>query len=259
MLLPGPAEIGEMVDGATSTAGDVIQALADLYTYPDPVPWAGWVRASMVSTLDGSATGPDSRSGSIGGRADRAVLSALRGLADVVLAGAGTARAEGYQVPKAKPDFAQRRARAGQRPAVQLALVTRSGEVPQAALAPDSGYVVTCATGPVADLRNRFGSERVLEAGAEDVEVPLAVAALAERGLPRVLLEGGPSLLGRALAAECVDEICLTLSSVLVAGDGPRIAVGPQVRCELALAHLLHSGDALLGRWLVRRHRSRPG
>ena len=80
VLLPGPAEIGD----TSRDADGVVQALADLYAYPDPTPPAGWVRASMICTLDGSATGPDGLSGSIGGPADRAVLSALRGLADVV-------------------------------------------------------------------------------------------------------------------------------------------------------------------------------
>ncbi len=38
----------------------------------------------------------------------------LRGLADVVLAGAGTIREEAYKPASAKPDFAERRAAAGQ-------------------------------------------------------------------------------------------------------------------------------------------------
>lgn len=253
MLLPGPAEIARVASSSPAEDADVLHALADLYAYPEPTPSAGWVRASMVSTLDGSATGDDGLSGGIGGPADRAVLAVLRGLADVVLVGAGTARAEGYQVPQAKPAFADRRRRAGQRPAVQLALVTRSGDIPERALAADSGYVITCAGADVAGLRRRFGQDRVLIAGLDDVEVGEAVAALAARGLPRVLLEGGPSLLGRALAADMVHELCLTLSALAVAGDGPRIAVGPPAHRELTLTHLLQSDNLLLGRWLVRR------
>ena len=71
-----------------------------------------------------------------------------------------------------------------------------------------------------------------------------------------MLLEGGPGLLGETLAAEVVDELCLTWSPVLVAGDGPRIAFGPpssRTHQRLTLAHLAHAGDLMLGRWLVRR------
>jgi riboflavin biosynthesis pyrimidine reductase len=249
VLLPGPAEIGD----TTRDAEGLVQALADLYAYPDPTPRRGWVRASMISTLDGSATGPDGLSGSIGGPADRAVLSALRGLADVVLVGAGTARAEGYQAPVAKPAFAERRRRAHQRAAVELAVVTRSGDVPDGAVTHDSGYVITCAAADVVRLQASHGAERVIVAGTDDVEPRAAVAELADRGLRRVLLEGGPGLLGESLAAEVVDELCLTLSAVLVAGDGPRVAFGPRTHQRLTLAHLVHAGDLMLGRWLVRR------
>lgn len=252
MLVPGPAEIGELGERPGPGDDEVVQALADLYAYPDPVPARGWVRANMVSTLDGSATDGEGRSGGIGGRADRAVFSALRGLCDVVLVGAGTARDEGYTAPRAKPAFAERRERNGQSPACQVAVVTRSGDVPEEAVTADSGYVVTCASAPVSRLRDRVGEDRVLVVGQDDVTAQDAIAALVGRGLRRVLLEGGPSLLGDALAAGVVDELCLTQSALLVAGDGPRIATGPAARHEATLAHLLHSGDALLGRWLVR-------
>lgn len=252
MLLPGPAELGELAGDPGPGADEVIQALADLYAYPDPVPARGWVRANMVSTLDGSATDGEGRSGSLGGPADRAVFSALRGLADVVVVGAGTARTEGYKAPRPKPAFAERRRRSGQRPACELALVTRSGDVPADAVTPDSGYVVTCSSAPVQRLRDRLGADRVLVVGQDDVDAAEAVAAVVGVGLRRVLLEGGPTLLGAALAAGSVDELCLTQSALLVAGDGPRVALGPAAHHEATLAHLLHSGDALLGRWLVR-------
>ena len=42
LLLPGTAMVGDL---ATNPA-DAVQALADLYAYPDPVPATGWVRAT---------------------------------------------------------------------------------------------------------------------------------------------------------------------------------------------------------------------
>ena len=75
-------------------------------------PWpAGrrWVRAMMVTTLDGAAAGPDGLSGSISGDADQAVFAAVRRHADAVLIGAGTLRAERY-----KPMLARKERRRGQ-------------------------------------------------------------------------------------------------------------------------------------------------
>src|SRR5579862_8368186 len=70
-------------------------SLAECYAYPgtDGRPW---VRADMVASVDGAAT-LAGRSGGLSGAADREVFGLLRFLADVILVGAGTARAEGYQ------------------------------------------------------------------------------------------------------------------------------------------------------------------
>src|SRR3954466_3377473 len=54
-----------------------------------------WVRCNMISSLDGAATGPDGRSGSINNEADHGACGVLRPLSDVIFVGAGTTRAEG--------------------------------------------------------------------------------------------------------------------------------------------------------------------
>jgi riboflavin biosynthesis pyrimidine reductase len=250
LLLPGRAEVGNLTTDRDST----LQALADLYAYPDPMPSRGWVRANMVSTLDGSASGADGVSGSVSSPVDKATFGVLRGLADVILVGAGTVRAEGYKAPAANPAFAERRAAAGQRPAPALAIVTRSGDVPaEAGLFEGSSptYIVTTAKADLDPLRELAGPDQVIVAGDQDLDIVDAVAVLAARGMRRVLLEGGPSLLGTALADGRVDELCLTWSPLLVSGPGPRIAHGPPARITARPAHLIAAEDVLLGRWLV--------
>ena len=107
LLLPSPAE-------RPWAAGLDDDALAALYGYPHGVAAERpWVRANFVSTLDGAATGPDGRSGSINTGADREVFALLRALADVVVVGAGTARAEGYRRVVTRTKWRDRRAAAG--------------------------------------------------------------------------------------------------------------------------------------------------
>ncbi len=72
-----------------------------------------WLRVNMVTTLDGAATGESGTSGSINNAADKRVFDTLRGLADAVIVGAGTARIERYR-PAAVP----------------IVVVSRSGDVP---------------------------------------------------------------------------------------------------------------------------------
>lgn len=254
LVLPGAAEFGDLDD----TRADVLQALADLYAYPAPLPSTGWVRANMVSTLDGAAAAEDGLSKALGGKADKAAFSVLRALADVVLVGASTAREEGYRLPKANPAFADRRATARQAPAPRLAVVSRSGDLTgiDAVERPDPEaptLIVTCATADLPMLRARYGPERVLVAGDEDVDPAIAVAHLAARGMRRILLEGGPRVLGSFVAAAKVDELCLTLAPTMLAGDAPRIATGAAGRLDLRLAHLVEAGGTLLTRWVVQR------
>jgi riboflavin biosynthesis pyrimidine reductase len=90
------------------------------YRYPNDRPW---LRANMVSSLDGSAV-RDGRSEGLSSAADKEVFGVLRGLADVVLVGAGTARTEGYRALRPKEAYAGVRASLGQRPAPVLALVS---------------------------------------------------------------------------------------------------------------------------------------
>ena len=74
-----------------------------------------FVRCNMISTLDGAIT-VDGRSGMLGGPADRRVFQALRSLADVILVGAGTARAEAYGPVLLAPELRALRERRGQPP-----------------------------------------------------------------------------------------------------------------------------------------------
>lgn len=215
-------------------AGQVEPAeLADLYA-PPRLPW---LRANMVSTLDGAATGPDGRSGSINNNVDKAVFDTLRRRADAVVVGAGTARAEGY-------------GEAG----CPLVVVSRRGELPPGLRSATSGRVLlaTCAAGRDAALGS-LADEHVVVEGDDEVDLAAVVRSLGERGFRELLTEGGPRLLTDLLAAGLVDELCLTTTPRLLGDDLPRITNGPALDVRLRAGVLLEEDGTLLGRWLVDR------
>jgi len=217
------------------------------------------VRANMVSTVDGAATGADARSGSINNAADWRVFRVLRALADVVLVGAGTVRAEGYTALEVVDDLREARASLGLARDLELAVVSTSGDLPGALLDGDRPpLVLTVADNPsLGGLREAVGTDRVLVTGdGHRVEARAAVRALADRGLTRVLAEGGPSLLAALVEADVVDEVCLTWSPQLVGGPAGRILNQPawfSPARPLTPLHLLHADGVLLGRWRVTR------
>ena len=97
--------------------------------YPWPESGECW-RAVMVMSPDGSIHGSDGRSGSISGPADRAVLFGIRALADAVLIGAQTFRAERYRPMKVNPEYSAARAQAGLASAPRLVIVSGSLDLP---------------------------------------------------------------------------------------------------------------------------------
>lgn len=202
------------------------------------------VRANFVASLDGAAT-LLGKSAGLSSDADRALFHLLRAMTDVVLVGAGTARAENYGGARSVD---------GRRPA-PIAVVSKSLDLdPQARLFTDTSVppiVITCAASPAA-LRDRLSTiADVVVAGDVDVDLPRALDLLAERGLGRVLCEGGPRLLGSVAAAGRLDELCLTLSPVIAGGDAGRIVAGyrPETVEQMQLLHVLEADGHLFLRY----------
>lgn len=215
-----------------------------------------WLRANMVSTLDGAAQ-HDGRSQPISSAADMRVFGTLRALADAVVVGAETVRQEGYRPARAREAFAARRAAAGQGPAPAIAVVTASLDLDfslplfTAPLTPT--LVLTGASAPADRVREaeRAGARVVVAGDGEGVDPERAVRALADLGLRRLLTEGGPRLLGQFTAAGVLDELCLTLSPTMTAGGAQRIAGGPSVvdPARFALVSLLEESGYLFTRY----------
>src|SRR3954471_5687799 len=171
--------------------------LADWYDYPHELDRA-YVRANFVTSLDGAVTGEDGLSGSIGNEADRRVFALLRALSDVVLVGAGTARAEGYHPVRIGTAWRGLRERLGLAPAPVLAVVTATLELPSTVLDPQEGsgplLVLTCGGADPArvdEAREQLGHDAVVQVGRDRIDVAEAVEQLAARGLRGGALAGG--------------------------------------------------------------------
>ncbi|WP_128374777.1 pyrimidine reductase family protein [Streptomyces cavernae] len=231
-----------------------LDELAEAYAYPEGD--EPWLRANMVSTLDGAAQ-HDGRSGPISSPTDMRIFGTLRALADAVVVGAETVRKEGYRPARAREEFAARRAAAGQGPAPAVAVVSASLDLDFSLPLFTSPLVPTLiVTGAAAPADRRAAAElvgvQVVVAGdGVGAEPERIVSALAERGLARLLTEGGPRLLGQLVAAQALDELCLTVAPMLTAGDAQRIAGGPGVEVprRLELDSLLEDGGFLFGRY----------
>jgi riboflavin biosynthesis pyrimidine reductase len=245
LLVPGSTGLAP---GQTLSRADLVRA----YATDDP----RWVRSNMVSTLDGAANGPDGRSGSINTDADHVVFDLLRALSDVVVVGAGTVRVEGYPALDLPAEWQDVRDELGLAAFLPLVVVTGTGDVPPTVRSSPPGRVLlaTRASAPGLDeARRALGPEHVMVCGSETVELDRLLDQLRERELQRVLTEGGPQLTGSFLAAELLDELCFTISPLVVGAGHPRPVEAVTDPHELTLGLLLEQDGTLLGRWFTGR------
>jgi riboflavin biosynthesis pyrimidine reductase len=196
-----------------------------------------WLRVNFVSTVDGAAQGSDGVSSSINDAADKRVFDMLRARAHCLVVGAGTLRAEEYDVPK-----------------VPLVVVSRSAGLPPTLREAPPGRIlmatVASADG-LAQSREQLGEDNVLVLGEDEIDLIRLKSDLADRGWTEQLCEGGPSLFADLLAARVVDELCWTVVPRLTGGDAVRIATGASVDVDLRPVSLLEQDGTLLGRWIV--------
>jgi riboflavin biosynthesis pyrimidine reductase len=241
-----------------TTQADLTQEdLAAAYALADPSQGQAHLRMNFVASADGAAE-VAGRSSALGGPGDLRVFRTLRWLADVVLVGAGTARAENYGPAAVPPEQRAVRLAAGLAPVPPVAVICGSlGIDPAARLftAEVRPLLFTQASAPperVAALRDVAD---VIVCGDDRVQLDLVLAELASRALPRVLCEGGPTLHAELARAGLVDELCLTVAPLLGGPGHLGIVSGPAwpTARPLELAHALEEDGSLFLRYLLPR------
>jgi riboflavin biosynthesis pyrimidine reductase len=237
--------------------------LADRYAYPDDLTRC-WVRGNMVASVDGGATS-GGKSGDLGGDGDRAVFETLRELADVVVAGASTVRTEDYSGVQLTAAQRAARQQRGQSEVPPIAVLTKSGQLDHDAKVlhrTDIAPLILTSAAAAPDTRRRLGDlADVIDTSGDDrdsVDLATALTALADRGLHRVLVEGGPGILGMFVDDDLLDELCLTVAPLLVGGDATRIVGGSSdLSRRLERRHALADDDGFLFLRYVRAGRDR--
>ena len=194
-----------------------------------------WVLVNMITTADG-ASEVKGRSGGLGGPADKKVFAAIRSVADVILVGAGTVRAENYGPPSVP---------------ARLAIVSAKLDLAPEARVFSDGYRPIIVTTEDADATRRAALETVADvvvAGTGRVDLRAALRNFS--GV--VLCEGGPSINGQLIAGGLVDELCLSLAPIVAGGESARIAHGPEPEtpARMHLGRILEEDGILFLRYI---------
>jgi len=215
-----------------------------------------YVLLSVAMSVDGCIDDATAARLILSNEADLDRVDEVRAGCDAILVGAGTVRRDnpGLQVRSA----ARRAARtAAGRPATPARVtITGSGGLDPGARFFAAGEGERLVYVPAArrdEVAVRLPSAEVIGAG-DPLSLDAVLADLAGRGMRRLLVEGGGSVLAQFLAHGLADELHLVIAPVFV-GDpaAPRIAgpAGPGGRLHLAEVRPIE--DVVLLRYLRRR------
>jgi riboflavin biosynthesis pyrimidine reductase len=221
-MTDGPFEVDRLWPNPASGL-DLTRAFLEL-ELPDPPPDRPWVGLNMVTSLDGRAQREGTSEG-IGTRADRRLMRLLRTAYDAVMYGAGTLRALDLWTTVTEGLAAEREAE-GRSPQPLAVLIGGSGPIPtdRRWFATDQPRLIVVGR----DGPRTVARAEVVVAPTERPEPAWILATLAERGIERVLLEGGPHLNAAFHAAGLIDELYWTVGALMLGGDGlPMVAPVP--------------------------------
>ena len=199
------------------------------------------VVGQIGQSIDGRIATVTGHSKYINGPAGLAHLHRLRALVDAVLVGIGTAVAD-------DPQLTVRRV-VGPSPA-RIVLDPRGRLPPDARVLTPDGIrrIVITAQGVRPSLPEDV---EIVEVPARGGEIaPAAIlAALAERGLRRILIEGGAHTVSRFIAAGCLDRLHVMVAPIMFGSGQTGVTLAPIATADQALrspmrAHLI--GDEVL-------------
>jgi 5-amino-6-(5-phosphoribosylamino)uracil reductase len=215
-----------------------------------------YVLVSVAMSADGYIDDASPRRLVLSGPEDLERVDAIRAGCDAIMVGAGTIRADNPRLLVRSAALRAERRRRGQPDSPAKVTMTGGG-----ALDPDASFfaadgaakLVYAAAACAGPLSERLRDRATVISLATGAGLPGVLADLAGRGIGRLMIEGGSSILGQALSAGLADELRLAVAPVFVADPAaPRLlAPGGSVPGRMHLAGLERAGDVAVLRYLA--------
>jgi 5-amino-6-(5-phosphoribosylamino)uracil reductase len=186
--------------------------------------------------------------------ADLDRVDEVRAGCDAILVGAQTVRADNPRLLLRDPRRSARRAARGLPAHPARVTLTATGDLDPGArfFAPGALRLVYCATSAL-PLAAKIKDSAVLIDAGDPLSADFMLQDLAERGVARLLVEGGARVLGDFLAAGLADELNLAVAPFFVADPAaPRLDLpAPGPAGPMTLAETRRVGEVALLRYLL--------
>lgn len=175
-------------------------------------------------------------------------VDALRASVDAILVGAGTVRADNPRLLVRSPQRRAARVARGETASPLRVVVSGSGSL-------DRTAAVFTAEGAETVV---YGGQSGADRSGRPVDFRELLGDLARRGVRRLMVEGGASVLTRFLAEDLVDELQLSVAPFLLGDPAAPRAFGPgrypqSPARRMILAESRPLGDVQFSRYLIER------
>lgn len=208
-------------------------------------------------SLDGYLDDSSPRRLVLSGQADLDRVDALRAEADAILVGAGTIRADNPRLVVRSPARVARRLSQGRSATPLKVTLTALAKLDPGAeffVTGDADKLVYCAAQTVAEAREAVGNLATVVECAPGVCLEEVLADLHDRGVRRLLVEGGGTVLSELLSAGLADELQLAVAPFFVGDSAARRLVDDGDYPWTAARRATLAGTRVLGDVAVLRY-----
>ena len=218
-----------------------------------------YVLLSCCMSIDGYLDDAQSARLQLSNDADFDRVDDVRASCDAIFVGAATIRRDNPRLLVRSTDRRARRTEEGLSPSPIKVTVTRHGQLDPSANFFSEGpadKIVYCASLDAEPTRRRLGGLATVVDAGEPVDMQWMVRDLGERGVRRLMVEGGRTILTQFLSAGLADEFQLVVAPFFV-GDsrGCRLVDDGQFPWHsgrrAALAEVRPIGDVVLLRYAL--------
>lgn len=222
-----------------------------------------YVFVNVAMSADGKLSTRERRQVKISGTADFQRVDRIKAASDAIMVGIGTVLADDPSLTVKSPELKAERIAQGQDENPIRVVVDSRGRTPieAAILNKGPGRRIVAVAGTAAEQNRKAleGKAEVIATGVESVDLSALLEALHARGVRRLMVEGGGTLIWSLIEADLVDEIQTFVGNLVIGGkDAPTLADGTgfladQGFVKLDLADIQRMEEGVLLTWQVRR------
>ncbi len=222
-----------------------------------------YVIVNVAVSADGKLSTRERRQVKISGKEDFDRVDEMKAGCDAIMVGIGTVLADDPSLTVKSADRIAERVRNGKPEHPVRIVVDSQGRTPTDAKILHKGPGLRIiAVSQSADEEKRTALKNhadIIQAGENTVDLPFLLTKLSERGIKRLMVEGGGTLIWGMLSTGLVDELTMFVGNIIIGGkDAPTLADGIGYISEsefpvLERIHAIPMEEGVLIHWRVKR------